>query len=262
MSQLIINGKTSNIKPRKPFDLNRIARFQPLIFNGLMPIDIEINGIDRMPILSGCVLNLPFYHPILGSSSFKSLDKYQHTCTNYGSLWTPNGRKFDALDDYIRVDHHSTQQFPDGGTICTWIRPNSNGEYSAGNIQRKAVSSSATNGYIFRLNASITVSRVVFRINEGVIPTSADDSVRWGVWTFVVVTFSSAGLTTFYINGEVSGTPSSTNPTSQITETRGIEISANSGAFDGIIGEELNYGRVLTPSEVRNIYLATRWRYQ
>ena len=46
------------------------------------------------------VLYLPLHQR--DGSSFMSKDAYGHVCTVTGAVWTPEGRLFDGVDDYIR----------------------------------------------------------------------------------------------------------------------------------------------------------------
>ena len=47
------------------------------------------------------LLYLPLYDTRLKGNIFSSMDSYGKTCTSVGSLWTPQGRKLDGLDDYL-----------------------------------------------------------------------------------------------------------------------------------------------------------------
>ncbi len=91
---LIVNGKTANSQPNRPLVINKHQRLVSPVINGLVPYHININGLDRPPVPSGCVFNAPLWHPALSGSTFKSLDAYAHSCTVTGATWTPQGRYF------------------------------------------------------------------------------------------------------------------------------------------------------------------------
>ncbi len=121
MSILILNGKAANSKPNDQLKVNSYCRTIPPIINGLMPMGVTINSIDRPPVLSGCVLNLPLWHPLLSASTFTSLDTTGASCTVTGAIWTPQGRTFDG-DDKIECGASSVFDFGlNSFTYWTWF---------------------------------------------------------------------------------------------------------------------------------------------
>ena len=58
-------------------------------------------GGTRFLLDPSLVLYLPLYQ--LDGASFMSRDAYGHLGVNYGSTWTPQGRSFDGVDDYVIV---------------------------------------------------------------------------------------------------------------------------------------------------------------
>ncbi len=100
---IAINGKVANSRYEDLLVINgRNPIAPPPVINGQVPYDININGLDRPPILASCELYVPLWHPITSVSPFTSLDKNSHICTVTGTVWTPDGRIFDG-DDYITV---------------------------------------------------------------------------------------------------------------------------------------------------------------
>ena len=71
------------------------------MITGLMPslmprAELEL---DRFALDPYCKFYLPLWK--LDGDSFADRSAYGHLCTNYGSLWTPRGRSFDGVDDYV-----------------------------------------------------------------------------------------------------------------------------------------------------------------
>ena len=66
-----------------------------------------------------CKLYLPLWK--LDGNSFMSKDAYGHLCTNYGSLWTPQGRKFDGVDDYVEVPFSESINLKKAITFEGWV---------------------------------------------------------------------------------------------------------------------------------------------
>ena len=90
-----------------------------------------------------------------------------------------------------------------------------------------------------------------------------------GTWYMVTATYDKDGGAN-NVNLYINLTPVSTTNTGTIDDVSALNLgigvlltTVNSGFFAGTIGEVMHYaGKALTLSEVQNIYLATRWRYQ
>lgn len=98
-------------------------------------------------------------------------------------------------------------------------------------------------------------SRLAFTNDgESTIVYSANDSIKLGGWYDVGVTRTSAGLVTFYINGEVSGTASQDAGT---PSNVGVSVIGNNTgqtkSFDGFIRKMWIYDGIMTPEQIREI---------
>ena len=74
---------------------------------------------DELVLDPSLVLWLPFRY--LDGGSFMSRDAIGHECTNYGSLWTSQGRSFDGTDDYVDCGNDESLDITDAITIEAWF---------------------------------------------------------------------------------------------------------------------------------------------
>jgi hypothetical protein len=75
------------------------------------------------------------------------------------------------------------------------------------------------------------------------------------IWTHVVVTRTSTGIANFYINGVESGTANQNGGT-PAAGTMNLLIGGDSShAWDGFIDEVRIYNRVLSPDEIKQLYI-------
>lgn len=260
MSILILNGRASAPKPNELLVVNKHHRFEPPVINGLMPTDISINGLDRMPILNGCVLNLPLYHPILSPSTFKSLDAYQHSCTVTGALWTPQGRTLAGAGNIVVPD-----VFADIGTsnmafgawfkLTTWAS------------NRSLVGSSVSDGGGISGFTLMWRTPNLMRLRWGqndVILSSGLSTATWYHLFFVRTAVTGAGSVAFYLNGVEDATGNANGASLSTSGTFRLGSNGFTTAgwfFDGVIGEAWAYIRAPSAAEIKHIYQATRWRY-
>ena len=75
--------------------------------------------LDRFALDPYCKLYLPFRK--LDGNSFADHSAYGHLCTNYGSLWTPQGRSFDGVDDYVEVPFSESINLKKAITFEGWV---------------------------------------------------------------------------------------------------------------------------------------------
>jgi len=256
MSILILNGKTSRTKPNQDLLINKHDRFEPPIINGQMPTGIAINGLYRLPVLNGCVLNLPLYHPILSASPFKSLDAYAHVCTVTGATWGSQGRIFDGTDDVINCGSAATLDALTGNmTVEAWINPTTYGEVDYGAVFSKET---------IRLNVRPT-ERASFSIWVGATEkaaTTATGAVPLGAWTNLVTVFNGSNVLIYanlvLVTGSATAGPIDDHSANNFLI--GDTVASNK-CFNGLIGEVRIYNRALTALEIQQNYLATKWRY-
>lgn len=264
MSQeVILNGRTSNIAPDNALVVNRAARFEPPILNGLMPTDIAINGLARPPVLNGCVLYLPLYHSALSNpGSVKSLDANQYLGTVTGALWRPNGRHFDGSDDVINFgDFVHVEQC----TVIAWINTETYTNYQ-GLFCQDLTDHRGVQLFLHSVDSKLRFAiynGTTFRNGEA---NQASATMVAGTWYCVAGTAGAVGTDKIkaYIDAvEVA----SANTVGLIGNSTADFLIGNDekGAnrfYDGLIGEVWFYNRPLTANELLQTYLATKWRYK
>lgn len=260
VQEVILNGRTSNIAPDNALVINRPARFEPPIINGLMQTDISINGLARPPVLNGCVLYLPLYHSALSNpDSFKSLDAYQHTCSVTGALWRPNGRAFDG-DDKINCGNAESLNLLSAVTLDLWLKA----PFSTG-TKILVAKDHDSEGRAWALSIESS-GYLDFWGGGGVGMTPSNTKYGNDVWTHIMAVYISGTSLTYYVNGVAAG--QDTSVPDMVSTTTEVMIGARSYTGSplylesGIIGEVRIYGRALSPLEIQRIYLLTKWRYQ
>jgi hypothetical protein len=205
------------------------------------------------------VLYLPLHER--DGSSFMSKDAYGHTGTVTGALWRPDGRYFDGIDDYINC---GDLDLPGNDvTIMAWIYVNTApapGDYDG------IVHIVDTGMHLRGTAAGI---KFVFHRPGVVLLDGTEDLVKTSTWHHVAAShphgnFSTAN-TLLYVDG-VNDTGTALSGSGGADYSSGDTYIGwnddNNEFFDGIIGEVLIYNRILTPAEIQNNYLATKWRYQ
>jgi len=143
-------------------------------------------------------------------------------------------------------------------TISAWIYPRSLGESSAGRIVARE---SGTGLYFFTVTSN---NRIDFEVygTTGLYAMSQLNAFTFNQWTHVVVTWTGDTVATtsvnFYVNGSSNAISSSRNGVSLADNaTQPITIgdrSQGGRAFDGLIDDVRVYNRVLSPSDVAELY--------
>lgn len=98
---------------------------------------------------------------------------------------------------------------------------------------------------------------------------SPTNSILNDQWYHAVVTFDASNINNkpiFYINGEMVATTTTTQSAGSFTSdaSDNLYIGNSAGAnrtFNGLMGIQRVYKRILTPAEVRASYRADAWRY-
>jgi len=215
------------------------------------------------------VLYLPLHE--LAGGSFMSKDACGHLCAVTGALWRPSGRAFDGIDDKINIDSVVTPLKTSGsGSLEAWIYSEEPNDTSAAIIA-------------FGDNDAFTI--IYFAINNGML-WGACYIAGVGQWTFnsdaqvddyqkwIHIALVQGGTEpVFYFNGslEASTFTISTDKTVWLDDIAAIDNGtiglrykdgAASYPFEGAIGEVRIYNRALSPLEIQQNYLATKWRYR
>lgn len=255
MSTVIFNGRTSNSKPDEQLVVNRPSRTLTTVINGLVPYDVSINGIHRPPVLPGCVLNLPLWHPITGPTVFKSLDAYQHTNTVTGAVWTPLGRKFDGLDDQIVIPDNDVLSFTTTFSIEAWIKLKSAPAVRGGIVYKGG------DDYILGVGSNRKLNTYTESAG-GNAHRVANTAITLATWTYVGVSYDGSNLR-FYLNGVPDGTVANTGAITDENLPLYIGSAQVASQFiDALIGECRVYSITLTTAQFLRSYNVTKWRYR
>jgi len=200
------------------------------------------------------VLYLPLHQ--LDGASFMSKDAYGHLCSVTGALWTPNGREFDGLDDVIKVPYHISYDIVTEFTATIWLK--GSGVCFLG---RDDVTN---NERLWKLGGWGDILRgwISGITAETLSAPSSFDSKQW---YFVGMAFKNATTRNLIVNGELVA---SDVPSGNVKQSSNLGISVGgrwddpNEQFGGLFGEAWFYSRFLTPLEIQQNYLATKWRYQ
>lgn len=254
MRTAIVNGRS--IEHYKDFAVRetglavpREPKYRPAISNGYAPDDFIIDD--------SLVLFLPFY--ALKGSTFKSVDRNQHTCAVTGALWGPDGRSFDGLDDKITCTYDL--DFNSAFTLELWYYTAVSGDTTRRVLLKNANNSegiyiSSTAEFVDQLGRAIpAVNRL--SISSGTIPTDIPVHIvvtktAWtgaqAIWSSFLQGVASGGRTDIY---------TFPNPTGAIMIGGRGSLGCN-----GIIPELRIYDRVLSLAELQHNRNCTIWRYQ
>jgi len=205
---------------------------------------------------SSLVLYLPLYE--LDGNSIVSRDAYGHLSSVNGALWRPYGRYFDGTDDYVSIGRLTPiEGASQDWTIIIWVRSNT----------------TAGTRLLFSYDSNDTAE--------------ADDIYMY--WNGSLVKFQAGGggaeqsssivdLTdgAFHLIGEIhKGGQVIIAEDGEIKNEVALAAGAfgagwdfrlgeglNANHWSGFIGETFVYNRALTPQEIQQNYLATKWRYR
>lgn len=221
---------------------------------------------------SSLVLYLPFW--ALAGSKFKSVDRYQHTCTVTGATWTPQGRTF-AGAEYIDLTNVLTASLSTTttGTLSLWVRTPD--------------ATPASDYLILCFGDADANEQIVLRWeNDGLMHSylAVAGTIQWNLdtdgavmvdKTWQLVTLTQDGTEpVIYIAGEKPAQAfiTTTDKTVWFAGCAGLDNGflgkgsygnlANLLPYTGDIGEVRIYNRALAPAEVLHNYNATVWRYQ
>ncbi len=206
------------------------------------------------------VLYLPLYE--LDGSSFMSKDAYGHLATVTGALWIPEGRHFDGQDDEILVINHASLN-PSQVTAIAWAKSDN----ALWNAWTGLVYQEKNNKLVYVLHPGGGSTNFFFYIGDGT--GNINYSAYLGVpvitdWHMYAGTYDGATIRS-YVDA-VPGTPKAETMSMATDSTNPLVIGNDSALpnrhFDGKEGEVWVFNRILTPLEIQNIYLATKWRYR
>src|SRR3989344_6090121 len=179
------------------------------------------------------------------------------TLTN-GPTWTTgklnSAVNFDGTNDRIAIGSDLIGTGAD--TISAWIKADSYGGGSFGRIE----SNGQTLFYVNNIDGA-NIPGLRFTSNgANNIADSAAGSIQLSTWYHVVATRNSSGVANIYINGVLSGAANQNSGTPGAGTTNvqiGGRTSDDARNFDGLIDEVRVYNRVLTGTEISDLYNAT-----
>jgi len=170
------------------------------------------------------------------------------------------GFSVDGVDDYGSIADSAATRLTTGGTLSAWIKPNTVGE-TEGRIFDKSSGGAAVNGYYFALASG---NRVYAKINNGTSLLPSNNAITYGKWQFVCVTFNSSGRH-LYVNGAdvtlSGGAETALPPDVAGVVTIGNRTSGTDATFDGYIDKAAIINRVLSATEIRQLFQNSRRRY-
>lgn len=217
------------------------------------------------------VLYLPLHK--MDGATIRDESAYGLSCTNSGSLWTPQGRLFNGTNNLVTIPDSVALSALSALTVEAWIKQDT--------LATKGVISKDSDGadrewpFLVVSDGSFILagySQVLSGFNylEG---QTAASLIIAGVWQHIVGTWNGVNATgniKLYLNGVSKALSQSDTKLgtgwAPWDSANPVEIGRYAGegtfCFNGIIGEARIYNRALSASEVMNNYLTTKWRYQ
>ena len=198
--------------------------------------------LDKFALDPYCKLYLPLWK--LDGDKFADRSAYGHLCTNYGSIWTPQGRSFDGVDDYVDCGSGASLN-PGTGEYTFEFRSKTN-EITVNSVG--ILDKGYSNNYL------ITKGNAVLRIflASGSATLTIANYFTVGDWIHTTIVLSSGNIVTAYKNGVFAGTASYSGSLSNSTN---LLIGIYDNYFTGLIAEVRIYNRALTPQEILDHYI-------
>ncbi len=209
----------------------------------------------------GLVLYLPLYE--LDGASFTSRDAYGHLCAVTGAVWTPQGRSFDGVYDFINCGNPVALQMANDFTVEVWISIAT----SQGGTYWDIISHghSATGGWVWQATTAVGPNslRALYGNGTDITGPAFTPDLRDGSFHHLISVKKSVGNSEVFVDGVYNN--GSSRPLDIPLTGANVNIGRDSGGsryVKGIIGEVRIYRRVLSPLEIQRNYLATKWRYR
>ena len=203
------------------------------------------------------VLYLPLYK--LDGSSFMDRSAYGHLCTVTGALWTPRGRNFDNVDDFISCGNPTQLQISGTTpfTMIVWFNADTLGGGNTLLAKDEGLGAvnkwwlhyrDATNGLAFHINSPANEG---FYFNSTFVPSSS-------TWYQVALTRTGNDWT-FYVDAISRNTLSSSQVMRDANANFEIGRFQGGSFWDGLIGKVWVYkNKALTPIEIQHNYLMSK----
>jgi len=201
------------------------------------------------------VLHLPLHR--LDVASFMSRDAYGHLCTVSGALWTPQGRSFDGIDDYINCGRNSRLDVV-YLTVEAWLYPT----LAPTGGQGRTIISKDYREYELHIMLISGEFRLCLYLGDGTNYDNYDSgfNVSLNTWYYAAAVADGANVR-LYVNGALV----KTLPQLKAIGVRDNDLmvgkrSPAGEVYGGIIGEVSIHNQALTPIEIQHHYLATKGR--
>lgn len=208
----------------------------------------------------GLIFYLPLYE--CDGSALMSRDARGHLCTVTGAVWRHDGRYFDGSDDKVISGFNVLEDYP--FTLAVWMKAETEGYVSALSIGNNA----HTSKNFFMGQADDSSGRAMLWVrNTTPYKIHSSNSIVDGTWHFLVGLYHNPSLREMYLDARYQGNSSSYGGTYASIGVNELAVgcivrSAHAGFWDGTIGEVFIFNRALTPQEIHQNYLATKWKYQ
>ena len=170
----------------------------------------------------------------------------------------------DADDHYIDIPENTALNdlFAGGGTITLWVNPRSAGSFNGGGFAGKTSNSGTVpEGWDFGFNSSSR--RILFRQSwdsgNGRHEYRTTNGIPTGTWTHIAITFNADSHTNspvFYVDGSsvASSLYNDIGTNGAISSDAAVDLYLGTGAADHELDDIRIYDRVLTASEISDIY--------
>jgi hypothetical protein len=215
--------------------------FGQIVTNGLV---LALDAADRNSYVSGSTT----WSDISGNGSIGTLTSASFSLNNGGSI-TFNGATGSASVTGVSLQN-------DGGTISTWVYPNSVG-YSGYVVS--AVGANTNRYYITQTNANFSVLR-----GNPAASLTFTNSVTTNQWYNLTATWVSSSLSSSmstYLNGTFVGSVPITASGATTEFAIGNFRNTAGQVFSGSIAITQVYNRVLTATEIAQNYNAQKARF-
>lgn len=157
--------------------------------------------------------------------------------------------------------------FDNGGTLSFWMRPNSFGENNFGRIYDKNNNTGV--GWSTLLDGSAVPASNTLRFQQFFTVAdgdwnTGDDSITLGVWTHAAITYNNGAASndpSMYLNAVSQTVVEIDTPSGTRVSDSGQALNignrpATDRTFDGPMADMRIYDRILSASEIQNVYTA------
>ena len=195
------------------------------------------------------------------SNIIRSKDSTGHLGTIVGASWGAQGRTFDGSDDRIRTPDHASLDLV-AWTIIVWFKKVADGAAQT-LLAKDTTGSGFNNPYQIRwVGTGAEQEKPQCGVGDGVTQTNVQsvNALSDNTWYCLGFTFAQP-TANLYLNGLLDNT--ATIDLAPLVNSSPVDIGRWHiwEAMTGTVGEVLIYNRVLTLSEIKRYYQATKWRY-